>query len=182
MPRFVSRTYHVEAVQWTGYTAAIPMTFAEAIIPGRTGMACDVRCGTDIRSCAIGDWLVRGMDGRIEVLSNGVFDQRYEQIREHAAGRDYAGITATFHGDPAGIPEEQPPYVDWFNMRFYRAKPMPVPLLSVSDIEKIRLNPHFTVTDPSLVLEEASDPVTDLEPKPATSPGRGNTLTLNRKG
>jgi len=182
MPRFISRTYFVEAVQWNGYTASLPMSFAENIIPSRQGMACSVRCGGgEMRTCALGDWLVRAMDGKLDVLSNGAFDQRYEQLHVEPVGADYRGVTATYIGNPGANPDEEPPFLDWFNMRFPRGKAVPVRLLSVSDVEKIRLNSHFVVTDPP--SEDEPEPVADPEPKPVREQGRGaTTLTLTRKG
>lgn len=188
MPRFISRTYYVEAIQWNGNTASIPMSFAENIIANRQGMACSVRCGGgEVRPCNLGDWLVRGMDGRIEVLPNGSFDQRYEQLHVEPVGPDYRGVTATYIGNPGADPDTEPPFLDWFNMRFPRGKAMPVRLLNVSDIEKIRLNSHFVVKDPPDDDEMAAEPVVEivavvLEPEPAVASSQTGTLTLNRKG
>lgn len=179
MPRYTSRTYHVEAIQWTGHTSAIPMSFAESIIPSRQGMACSVRCGGgEVRPCALSDWLVRGMDGRIDVLPNGVFDQRFAAVHVEPVGPDYEGVTATYVGNPGANPDEEPPFLDWFNTRFPRGKPMPLTMLLVSDIEKIRLNSHFVVTDP----QPEAEMIASAEPLPTVVVGRTTTLTLNKKG
>lgn len=190
MPRFISRTYYIEAVQWNGVTSSLPMSFAEAVIPSRAGMACSVRCGGgELRTCNHGDWLLKGMDGKIDVLSAGAFDQRYEQLHIEPVGADYRGVTATYIGNPGADPDTEPPFLDWFNMRFPRGKAMPVRLLNVSDIEKIRLNSHFVVKGPldddDLTVEPAINVNLVLavpEPEPAVASSQTGTLTLNRKG
>lgn len=187
MPRFISRTYYVEACQWTGNVASLPISFAEALIPSRAGMACSVRCGGgELRTCNHGDWLVRGMDGKIDVLSNGAFDQRFERVHVEPVGADYQGITATYVGNPGANPDEEPPFLDWFNTRFPRGKAIPLSHLPVSDIEKIRLNSHFVVKNVPGEDEPAPAPVeVDLvlsEPAPAVALSQTGTMHLHKKG
>ena len=193
MPRFISRTYYVEACQWNRNVASLPISFAENLIPSRAGMACSVRCGNELRTCNLTDWLVRVMEGKIEVLSNGAMDQRFEQVHIEPVGADYQGITATFIGNPGADPVTEPAYIDWFNTRFPRGKAIPLRHLSVSDIEKIRLNSHFVVKNgpgedeplPVPVVEVdlvLTEPVSELEPAPAVAMSQTGTLHLSKKG
>jgi hypothetical protein len=172
MPRFQSRTYIVEAHRYQGTTAEMPTSFAGAIRPSRTGTEAMVRSGDEIRPCFPGDWLVRGQSGRIDIVSNGEFEQRYEMMPAQEVASGYvSGVTAEFRGNPRGNPDEQPAYVDWLGLRFPRGKPVPVndPL----HIERLKLNEQFVVHDP------ADD---ETPPEPVAVSGKGGTLTLNRKG
>lgn len=187
MPRFVSRTFHVEAHQFSGSTAELPMSFAEAMVPQRVGF-CLVRCGNAMLSCSPGDWLVRGADGRIEVLPNGVFEQRFEPRQpEPGAGGYMSGITATFWGVPGGRDEDQPAAVPWLGHVFPRGKAVPVN--DPHHIEKLKNNSHFMVSDPNEPPDLASaievvEAIREalIEPEPAVASGQTSTLTLNRKG
>jgi hypothetical protein len=175
MPRFTSRAYTVEAHQYTGSTGSLPITFAEAIIPQRAGHACLVRCGSEVRPCNLSDWLVRGEDGRIDVLSNGAFEQRFEIVAAPVANGFDDGTTATFFGAPNEPAHEQPPFVDWLGIRFPRGTAVSLAGVSLSSIEAIRLNSHFIVSDPV-----AADAEPEPEPLPLAS--KGGTLTLTKKG
>ena len=187
MPRYVSRTYHVEAHQFSGSTAELPMSFADAMVPQRVGQAL-VRTGNVMVPVTPSDWLVRGADGRIEVLPNGVFEQRFQlKLPEPGVGGYDSGITATFWGQPNGRAEDQPGSVAWLGYVFPHG--VPVPVDDPDHIEKLKLNSHFVVTDPndplaSVSALEVADALQESlnEAEPAAASSHTGTLTLTRKG
>ncbi len=79
MPRFLLKPGVVEAHQWTGSLAALPLDFAAAVeLRGQRDPLVHTWGGT--QTLMEMSWLVREVDGRFEVLPNGAFENRYDPI------------------------------------------------------------------------------------------------------
>lgn len=168
MPRFISLPHTIEAYRFMGSTAEMPMSFAGGVFPARAGEPCSIQCGGELRVLRPGDWIVRGESGRLDIVPHGEFEQRYEPKGNEATGGYVSGFTATFRGDPNGVPHEQPAVISWLGLVFPRGEPVPVN--DPTHIDALRMNSHFVVAEPP------------TEPEPAAADGRTGTLTLNRKG
>lgn len=78
MPTFTPRRYTVEAHQWRGAIAEIPLDFARKVeLQGWRPPLVHIGDGTKI-PMPEGSWIVLGVDGRFEVLPDGAFQHRYE--------------------------------------------------------------------------------------------------------
>lgn len=157
MPRYIGRHFNVEAYQFTGSSGLLPDVLRGMVEVRRMGEPALVEASDGVLPCRVGDWLIQGPDGRLDVLPPGAFDARYEAafvLDEAAMG----GVMATFVGGHDTPEHEQPAYVDWLGLRFVRHKPTPV--TAVDAIERLRCNAHFEVTEPEPEAAEPPPPTT----------------------
>lgn len=83
MPDFMPRPTAVEAHQWRGNLAALPLEIAAAVTSqGRQGQFVQTMHG--LRALPELSWIVRGADGLLEVLADGPFQGRFQPIEPAA--------------------------------------------------------------------------------------------------
>ncbi len=77
MPDFMPRSVAVEAHQWRSNLAALPLEIAAAVsFQGRLGAFVQTMHG--LQPLPELSWIVRGVDGLLEVLADGPFQSRYQ--------------------------------------------------------------------------------------------------------
>lgn len=172
MPRFASRPHLVEAWQFTGTGASLPLDVARHVSNRRTGDGCEVETAEGVRLCLVGDWLVRGDGGGLLHVPAARFGLLYEPVEAPLPVDDPTSPTATFIGTPDG---EHPDHVDWFGLRFPLGR-----AVSVSDpgaVETLRHNPHFTVRDPVVPAAPVGSSPDPIKPVPAPAGRQKGTAT-----
>ncbi len=84
MPDFTPRPVAVEAHQWRGNLAALPLEIAVAVSSqGRLGAFVQTMHG--MRPMPEMSWIVRSADGLLEVLADGPFQSRFQPIEAEPA-------------------------------------------------------------------------------------------------
>lgn len=80
MPLFTPTQHTIQAWQWRGNLADLPLVAARHV-ETRGWQPPLVRTADGIRvAMPEGSWLVLGVDGRVEVMPDGVFQHRFEPV------------------------------------------------------------------------------------------------------
>ena len=120
MPRFASRPHLIEAWQFMGTTASLPLEIARNVSNRRTGDGCEMETADGVRLCRPGAWIVRQEGGAVMHVSAARFPGLYEIVDTVQEASEF-GVRATFVGLPG---EDNPEHVDWHGLRFPLNRPV----------------------------------------------------------